>query len=101
NRSTEYGKWPDWKPLYDTYRANFGVFEDTCAVYVRQSGAPGIPSYDGSWLLEYWFYYPFDLNGLDQHIHDTEHFVRRGGQAGRDGEARNRRGSRPNNVQQR
>ncbi len=30
-------------------------------------------SYPGSWLFEFWFYYPFDEGGLDRHLHDSEH----------------------------
>jgi len=31
-------------------------------------------SYPGSWLFEYWLYYPIDEGGLDEHVHDSEHF---------------------------
>jgi hypothetical protein len=30
-------------------------------------------SYPGSWLFEYWTYYPFDTGHIVSHIHDTEH----------------------------
>ena len=29
-------------------------------------------SYSGSWLIEYWVYYPFDV-GVGGHVHDEEH----------------------------
>jgi hypothetical protein len=38
-----------------------------CAVYSRAE------SYPGSWLLEYWYYYPFDEGKPHRHIHDSEH----------------------------
>lgn len=38
-----------------------------CKVYFRQA------SYPGSWLLEYWYYYPFDEGKPHRHIHDSEH----------------------------
>jgi len=38
-----------------------------CKVYFRQA------SYPGSWLLEYWYYYPFDEGKPHPHIHDSEH----------------------------
>jgi hypothetical protein len=30
-------------------------------------------SYPGTWLIEYWFYYPFDEGKAHPHIHDSEH----------------------------
>jgi len=38
-----------------------------CTIYVRTTSVPG------SWIIEYWFYYPFDLGGLGAHLHDPEH----------------------------
>jgi hypothetical protein len=38
-----------------------------CRLYERVS------SYSGSWLIEYWIYYPFDVGGLEPHAHDSEH----------------------------
>ncbi len=38
-----------------------------CNVYYRTS------SYPGSWLIEYWYYYPFDEGKPHAHIHDAEH----------------------------
>ena len=29
--------------------------------------------YPGTWLLEFWFYYPFDVGGRGRHFHDSEH----------------------------
>ena len=39
-----------------------------CTMYVRTL------SYPGTWLIEYWFYYPFDEGKAHPHIHDSEHF---------------------------
>ncbi len=30
-------------------------------------------SYPGTWLIEYWFYYPFDEGKSHPHLHDSEH----------------------------
>jgi hypothetical protein len=38
-----------------------------CTSYVRTR------SYPGTWLIEYWFYYPFDEGRPHPHIHDSEH----------------------------
>jgi hypothetical protein len=38
-----------------------------CTMYVRTL------SYPGTWLIEYWFYYPFDEGKAHPHIHDSEH----------------------------
>ncbi|HUJ80594.1 MAG TPA: hypothetical protein VLW83_01860 [Candidatus Acidoferrales bacterium] len=38
-----------------------------CTSYVRTL------SYPGTWLLEYWYYYPFDEGKPHAHIHDSEH----------------------------
>jgi len=38
-----------------------------CTSYVRTL------SYPGTWLMEYWFYYPFDEGKSHPHIHDSEH----------------------------
>ena len=38
-----------------------------CTVYYRTR------SYGGSWLVEYWYYYPFDEGHPNEHIHDSEH----------------------------
>ena len=38
-----------------------------CSTYVRML------SYPGTWLIEYWFYYPFDEGRPHPHIHDSEH----------------------------
>lgn len=39
-----------------------------CTSYVRTL------SYPGTWVIEYWFYYPFDEGKAHPHIHDSEHF---------------------------
>jgi hypothetical protein len=38
-----------------------------CTSYVRTL------SYPGTWLIEFWFYYPFDEGRPHPHIHDSEH----------------------------
>jgi hypothetical protein len=38
-----------------------------CTSYVRTL------SYPGTWLIEYWFYYPFDEGKSHPHVHDSEH----------------------------
>jgi hypothetical protein len=38
-----------------------------CASYIRTLSFPG------AWLIEYWFYYPFDEGRPHPHIHDSEH----------------------------
>ena len=38
-----------------------------CTAYYREY------SYPGSWLIEYWYYYPFDEGKPLPHIHDSEH----------------------------
>ena len=39
-----------------------------CTIYYRVRSAPG------SWMIEYWMYYPFDVGGVGSHLHDPEHF---------------------------
>jgi len=38
-----------------------------CNVYYRTT------SYPGSWLIEFWYYYPFDEGNPHAHFHDSEH----------------------------
>ena len=38
-----------------------------CTFYFRTLSFPG------TWLIEYWFYYPFDEGNPHPHIHDSEH----------------------------
>jgi hypothetical protein len=38
-----------------------------CTAYTRTL------SYAGTWLIEYWYYYPFDEGRPHAHIHDSEH----------------------------
>lgn len=33
----------------------------------------GVQSFPGSWLFEFWTYYPFDVGHVEDHPHDTEH----------------------------
>jgi hypothetical protein len=73
-KSLLYRRTEDWQGLLEEYRQNRPRYAPLCSMYYSTSDASGRRySYDGSWLIEYWFYYPFDLFGLDQHLHDTEH----------------------------
>jgi len=38
-----------------------------CTAYTRTL------SYPGTWLMEYWYYYPFDEGRPHAHVHDSEH----------------------------
>lgn len=38
-----------------------------CTVYQH------VTSYPGTWLIEFWFYFPFDSGGQGPHLHDSEH----------------------------
>ena len=53
------------------YRKAYAAMGDQrwsrCTYYVRTL------SYPGTWLIEYWFYYPFDEGKAHPHIHDSEH----------------------------
>src|SRR5204863_4051252 len=54
--------------LYDRYlREGVAAHRAVCNYYVTTQ------SIAGSWLLEYWLYYPFDVGGLGSHPHDPEH----------------------------
>ena len=56
------------QPEYETVYAALGEQRlKRCTVYYRTR------SYGGSWLVEYWYYYPFDEGHPNQHIHDSEH----------------------------
>jgi hypothetical protein len=68
--------WEEIKPLargssiedYRTAYASMGNRRwSRCTMYVRTL------SYPGTWLIEYWFYYPFDEGKAHPHIHDSEH----------------------------
>jgi len=68
--------WEEIMPLahgssIEDYRAAYAAMGDRrwshCAIYVRRL------SYPGTWLIEYWFYYPFDEGKAHPHIHDSEH----------------------------
>jgi hypothetical protein len=55
--------------LYDKYlRLDEDARQNSCTFYSRTH------SMRGSWLIEYWLYYPFDVGGLMPHPHDPEHF---------------------------
>jgi hypothetical protein len=45
---------------------NYRSLSPSCHIYTR------IEPHDGSWLAEYWLYYPFDV-GFGGHLHDSEH----------------------------
>lgn len=57
--------------LRDAFTAYLSLPAETkrqlAAVYCR------VTSFPGSWLFEFWAYYPFDVGGVDPHLHDTEH----------------------------
>ena len=54
--------------LYDQYlRQDPAARRAQCAIYFR------IRSFPGTWSIEYWLYYPFDIGGLKSHLHDPEH----------------------------
>jgi len=38
-----------------------------CAIYYK------IVDLGTTWLIQYWFYYPFDVGGYGSHLHDSEH----------------------------
>jgi len=69
--------WEEIKPLahgnsaedYRTAYASMGNKRwSRCTIYVRMLSFPG------TWVIEYWFYYPFDEGKAHPHIHDSEHF---------------------------
>ena len=69
--------WDEIKPLArgssaEDYRTAYASMGDKrwsrCTIYVRTISFPG------TWLIEYWFYYPFDEGKAHPHIHDSEHF---------------------------
>jgi hypothetical protein len=68
--------WQEIRPLahgtsresYETAYASIGDRRwSRCTSYVRTL------SYPGTWLIEYWFYYPFDDGEPHPHFHDSEH----------------------------
>lgn len=69
--------WDEIKPLAhgtstEDYRIAYASMGNQrwsrCTSYVRTF------SYPGTWLIEYWFYYPFDEGKAHPNIHDSEHF---------------------------
>jgi len=73
---SDFAIWDRLRPISKgTSREEYHAAYDTmgaerfhhCTVYYRVS------SYPGSWLLEYWYYYPFDEGKPHPHIHDSEH----------------------------
>ena len=60
---------PSVEALYDRYvRLEPEDRKRRCTLYFRTHSRPG------SWLIEYWTYYPFDVGGFFSHLHDPEHF---------------------------
>jgi hypothetical protein len=68
--------WQEIRPLAhgtsrQAYEAAYASIRDQlwsrCTSYVRTLSFPG------TWLIEYWFYYPFDEGRPHPHIHDSEH----------------------------
>jgi hypothetical protein len=68
--------WKEIVPLAEgttrrSYEAAYASLGDRrwarCSAYVRMLSFPG------TWLIEYWFYYPFDEGRPHPHIHDSEH----------------------------
>jgi hypothetical protein len=68
--------WHDIVPLahgssrqdYEKAYASLGPQRwSSCTSYVRTI------SYPGTWLIEYWYYYPFDEGKPHAHFHDSEH----------------------------
>lgn len=54
--------------LFDRYlRRGPASNRARCNYYVTAHSVPG------SWIVEYWLYYPFDVGGLGAHPHDPEH----------------------------
>lgn len=54
------------KTIYRRYRERYPTAP--ASVYFHTED-----NYPSSWVIEYWFYYPFDEGGLDEHLHDSEH----------------------------
>jgi hypothetical protein len=62
------GRQPVVERLYDRYlRLDSGARQQQCTLYYRTHSA------NGSWTIEYWLCYPFDVGGLVSHPHDPEH----------------------------
>lgn len=68
--------WQEITPLTEgsrreDYEAAYASLGDRrwsrCSYYVRTL------SYPGTWLIEYWYYYPFDEGKPHPHFHDSEH----------------------------
>lgn len=73
---SDVGIWQQIRPLAhgdsrQAYEAAYASLGDErwsgCTSYIRTLSFPG------TWLLEYWFYYPFDEGKTHPHIHDSEH----------------------------
>src|SRR6266542_12402 len=45
---------------------NYRQTASSCSIYTR------VDSAEGSWVIQYWLYYPFD-RGFGSHLHDSEH----------------------------
>jgi hypothetical protein len=65
---SDVGRHDSADALYDRYlRLSLKARRNGCTVYFRTLSAPG------SWFVEYWLYYPFDVGGFGSHVHDPEH----------------------------
>jgi hypothetical protein len=64
NPSAKAATREEFQAAYDTLGAQR---ISHCNIYYRSM------SYPGSWLLEYWYYYPFDEGKPHRHVHDSEH----------------------------
>jgi hypothetical protein len=57
----------EWLDMLDQYQRLRPDAKRLCTIYRR------IWSYPGSWVFEYWLYFPFDVGGVGSHLHDSEH----------------------------
>jgi hypothetical protein len=58
------------QPFQESLFREYQISTKQCAIYFsasqKSAGA-------GSWIIQYWFYYPFDVGGVGEHLHDSEH----------------------------
>jgi hypothetical protein len=66
NDRTKVGK-PQQASLFRRYQIN----KPACVIYFKEPGRDA--KNHGSWVVQYWFYYPFDIGGVGGHLHDSEH----------------------------
>jgi hypothetical protein len=54
--------------LHEQYlRWDYAKRRERCTIYFRTVSTAG------SWIIQYWLYFPFDVGGLGSHLHDPEH----------------------------